>query len=52
MNTLILNDQQLEYLQDLVLSAYSLDVPKQKDWNIKEFDGLVDVVCGDSANYL
>tara|TARA_Y100001938_G_C7983720_1_gene375748 strand:+ start:550 stop:708 length:159 start_codon:yes stop_codon:yes gene_type:complete len=52
MNTLILNDQQLEYLQDLVLSAYSLDVPEQKDWDIEEFDGLVDVVCGDSANYL
>lgn len=52
MNTLILNDQQLEYLQDLVLSAYSLDVPEQKDWDIPTFDGLVDVVCGDNAQYL
>ena len=52
MNTLILSDQQLEYLQDLVLSAYSLDVPEQKDWDIPTFDGLVDVVCGDNAQYL
>ena len=52
MNTLTLTDQQLDYLQDLVLTAYSLDVPEEKDWNIEEFDGLVNEVCGGSADYL
>ena len=48
MNQIKLTDLQLEYLEDLVTTAYSLDVPEQKDWNIKEFDGLVDAVCGSS----
>tara|TARA_R100000353_G_C6406613_1_gene169163 strand:+ start:49 stop:210 length:162 start_codon:yes stop_codon:yes gene_type:complete len=48
MNQINLTDRQLEYLEDLVTTAYSLDVPEQKDWDIKEFDGLVDAVCGSS----
>ena len=34
MNTIKVTDQQLEYLQDLVLEAYSLDVDEMKDWDI------------------
>ena len=52
MNTIKVTDQQLEYLRDLVLEAYSLDIPEQKDWDEKSFDGLVDAVCGASAEYL
>ena len=48
MNQINLTDRQLEYLEDLVTTAYSLDVPEQKDWDIQEFDGLVDAVCGSS----
>ena len=48
MNQINLTDRQLEYLEDLVTTAYSLDVPEQKDWDIKEFDGLLDAVCGSS----
>jgi len=48
MNQINLTDQQLEYLEDLVTNAYALDVPEQKDWDIKEFDGLVDAVCSPS----
>ena len=45
MNTIQVTDMQLEYLQDLVLEAYSMDVAEQKDWDETEFDGLVDAVC-------
>ncbi len=45
MNTIKVTDQQLEYLQDLVLEAYSMDVAEQKDWDVQTFDNLVDAVC-------
>ena len=48
MNQINLTDLQLEYLEDLVTNAYALDVPEQKDWNIKEFDGLLNAVCNPS----
>ncbi len=52
MNTLQVTDEQLEYLQDLVLEAYSLDVDEMKDWDKPTFEGLVDAVCGARAEYL
>ena len=45
MNTIKVTDQQLEYLRDLVLEAYSLDVAEQKEWNEDSFEGLVDAIC-------
>ena len=45
MNTLKITDEQLEYLRDLVLEAYSNDVVEQKEWNEDSFEGLVDAVC-------
>ena len=44
MNTLKLTDGQLEYLQDLVMFAYEMDLPDQKGWDEKTYDGLVDEV--------
>ena len=52
MNTIKVTDQQLEYLQDLVLEAYSLDVDEMKDWDKQTFENLVDAVCGARADYL
>ena len=46
MNIIKITDQQLEYLRDLVLEAYSLDVAEQKEWNEDSFEGLVDAICG------
>ena len=46
MNTIKVTDQQLEYLRDLVLEAYSNDVAEQKEWNEDSFEGLVDAICG------
>ena len=45
MNTIQVTDQQLEYLRDLVLEAYSNDVAEQKEWNENSFEGLVDAIC-------
>ena len=44
MNTLNLTDGQLEYLQDLVMFAYEMQVPEQKGWDIQTYDNLVDEV--------
>ena len=52
MNTIKVTDQQLEYLRDIVLEAYSLDIPAMKDWDEDSFEGLVDAVCGARADYL
>ena len=45
MNTIQVTDEQLEYLRDLVLEAYSNDIAEQKEWNEDSFEGLVDAVC-------
>ena len=39
---------QYEYLYDLVMMAYELDVPEQKGWDLQTYDNLVDNIC--SAN--
>ena len=44
MNTITITDEQLEYLQDLVMFAYEMEVPEQKGWNETDFDNLVDEV--------
>ena len=36
---------QYEYLYDLVMFAYEMNVPEQKGWDIQTFDNLVDNVC-------
>ena len=52
MNIIKVTDQQLEYLQNIVMEAYALEVPEQKDWDIQTFDNMVDAVCGARAEYL
>ena len=44
MNKLELTDQQLDYLQVLVMFAYEMEVPEQKGWDIQTYDNLVDEV--------
>ena len=43
---------QLEYLQELVMFAYEMDVPEQKGWDIQTFDNLVDAVCSPTGQPL
>ena len=35
---------QYEFLYDLVMMAYELDIPQQKGWDMQTFDNLVDNV--------
>ena len=44
MKTLNLTEGQLEYLQDLVMFAYEMNVPEQKGWDMNTYDNLVDEV--------
>ena len=44
MNKLELTEQQLDYLQELVMFAYEMEVPEQKGWDIQTYDNLVDEV--------
>ena len=44
MNTLNLTDGQLDYLQELGMFAYEMEVPEQKGWDIQTYDNLVDEV--------
>ena len=41
MNKIELTDQQLAYLQELVMFAYEMEVPEQKGWDIQTYDNLV-----------
>ena len=47
-----LTDLQYDYLYDLIMSAYDLDVPDQKGWDMQTFDNLVDNVCNAKQTYL
>ena len=43
---------QYEFLYDLVMMAYELNVPEQKGWDIQTYDNLVDNVCQAKETYL
>ena len=47
-----LTNSQYDYLYDLIMSAYDLDIPDQKGWDIQTFDNLVDNVCNAKQTYL
>ena len=44
MRQLTVTQNQLEYLQELVMFAYEMEVPEQKGWDIQTYDNLVDEV--------
>ena len=45
-------DSQYDFPYDLVMSAYDLDIPTQKGWDMQTFDNLVDNVCNAKQTYL
>ena len=47
-----LTSGQYEYLYDLVMTAYELNVPDQKGWDMQTYDNLVDNVCNAKETYL
>ena len=51
-NIIELTDGQLEYLQDLVMFAYEMEVPEQKGWDVQTYDNMVDNVTNGKSTYL
>ena len=47
-----LTSGQYEYLYDLVMMAYELDVPEQKGLDLQTYDNLVDNVCNGKSTIL
>ena len=47
-----LTSDQYEYLYDLVMMAYELDVPEQNGWDLQTYDNLVDNVCNGKSTIL
>ena len=43
---------QYEFLYDLIMMAYELNVPEQKGWDMQTYDNLVDNVCPVSYTHL
>ena len=43
---------QYEFLYDLVMMAYELNIPEQKGWDVQTFDNLLDNVCQAKETYL
>ena len=40
-----LSNLQYQYLYDLVMFAYEMNVPNEKGWDLQTYDNLVDNVC-------
>ena len=51
-NIIEVTDGQLEYLQDLVLFAYEMEVPEQKGWDVQTYDNMVDNVTNGKSTIL
>ena len=45
-------NSQYEFLYDLVMMAYELDVPDQKGWDMQTYDNMVDNVCNGKSTIL
>ena len=43
---------QYDFLYDLIMMAYELNVPEQKGWDMQTYDNLVDNVCQAKETYL
>ena len=47
-----LTPTQFDYLYEVIMFAYEMEVPEQKGWDIQTFDNLVDNVCNAKETYL
>ena len=47
-----LTPKQFDYLYEVIMMAYELDVPEQKGWDMQTYDNLVDNVCNAKETYL
>ena len=47
-----LTPTQYDYLYEVIMMAYELDVPDQKGWDMQTYDNLVDNVCNGKRSIL
>ena len=47
-----LTPTQYDYLYEVIMMAYELDVPEQKGWDLQTYDNLVDNVCNGKRTIL
>ena len=45
-------NSQYEFLYELVMMAYELDVPEQKGWDMQTYDNMVDNVTNGKSTIL
>ena len=43
---------QYQYIYDLVMFAYEMNLPNEKGWDLQTYDNLVDNVCNASETNL
>ena len=47
-----LTPTQFDYLYEVIMMAYELDVPDQKGWDMQTYDNMVDNVCNGTSTIL
>ena len=47
-----LTPTQFDYLYEVIMMAYELDVPDQKGWDMHTYDNMVDNVCNGKRTIL
>ena len=47
-----LTPTQYDYLYEVIMMAYELDVPDQKGWDMQTYDNMVDNVCNGKSTIL
>ena len=47
-----LTPTQYDYLYEVIMMAYELDVPDQKVWDMQTYDNIVDNVCNGKSTIL
>ena len=47
-----LTPTQFDYLYEVIMMAYELDVPEQKGWDMQTYDNMVDNVTNGKSNIL
>ena len=47
-----LTPTQYDYLYEVIMMAYEVDVPDQKGWDMQTYDNMVDNVCNGKRTIL
>ena len=47
-----LTPKQYDYLYEVIMFAYEIEVPEQKGWDVQTYDNMVDNVCNRKSTVL